>query len=314
MGIVVLPLDASSGSPSYSAQATRQAFSALMGVSPSTRSLGATSGVRPGTPTNTVNITNNNTWNVGAHSGVLDVETSPFAAPYLYATTGGDSGTITAANATYARVDIVYVQVSDNVQDSSGSETGTVGYLAGTPAASPVAPAAPARSMVLAQINVPAVGGGNPTVSWVAPIWTKVLHQWMATRTTTQSIPSTSETQVVFNSVVRNAVSLYSAASGSATIVVPGWYNVSSSVILDQNSSNNGYVAIEVNGSRVAVTATATLAASANSMRVMTVSTPVYLNAGDVVSVGVWHNNSAALNVTPANGPVSFSGVLVGAG
>ena len=188
MGIVVLPLDASSGSPSYSAQATRQAFSALMGLAPSGRPLGATSGVRPGTPTTTVTITNNTTWNVAAHAGVLDVESSPLAAPYMYATTGGDSGTITAANATYARVDIVYVQVSDNVQDSSGSETGAIGYLAGTPAASPTAPATPARSMVLAQITVPAVGGGNPTVSWVAPTWgavpwTTYTPQWTSSQT-----------------------------------------------------------------------------------------------------------------------------------
>jgi hypothetical protein len=171
MGINVLPLDGLT----YNGQATRQAFSALMGVAPSGRSLGAVSGVRPGTPSNTVNLSPAFTWNVGAHSGIIDAETSPFAAPYLYATTGGDTGTVTAADATNPRVDIIYVQVNDQVQDGSGLESGQVVYQAGTPASTPQVPTPnvtpTSRALVLAQISVPKAGGGNPTVTWVAPTW-----------------------------------------------------------------------------------------------------------------------------------------------
>lgn len=172
MAIVVLPLDATAGSPVFSAQQTRQALSVLYGAAPSGRPLGATSGVRAGTPATTITLTGagSMTWNIAAHSGVLDVQTSALAGPYAYATTGGDTGTITAADSSNPRVDIIYVQVSDNALDGSGATTGAVGYLAGTPAASPSAPAAPARSMVLATIAVPRATFGAPTATWVAPI------------------------------------------------------------------------------------------------------------------------------------------------
>lgn len=173
MAITVLPIDASAGSPAYTAQGFRQALSALVGLPPTGRPLGAVSGVRPGTPASTVFLSgaSNFTWNVAAHSGVLDTETPTNAAPYLYATDGTDTGTVTAADATNPRIDIVYIQVNDTVQDGSGSRNGVVGYLAGTPAASPSAPATPARSIVLAQIAVPSVGGGNPSSTWVATTW-----------------------------------------------------------------------------------------------------------------------------------------------
>lgn len=172
MTMNILPLDATAGAPAFTAQQTRQALSALFGVAPTGRPLGATSGVRPGTPSSTVFLSGagSTTWNVAAHSGVLDTQTSALAGPYSYSTDGSDTGAITAADATNPRVDIVYVKVNDNVQDGSGLTSGVVGYLAGSPAASPSAPATPARAMVLATIAVPKVGAGAPTVSWVAPI------------------------------------------------------------------------------------------------------------------------------------------------
>jgi hypothetical protein len=172
MAINLLPLDATAGTPAFTAQQTRQALAALFGQAPSGRPLGASSGVRAGTPSTTVFMSGagSTTWNVAAHAGALDTQTSALAGPYSYATTGGDSGAITAADATNPRVDIVYVKVNDNAQDGSGLTSGTIGYLAGTPAASPSAPATPARAMVLATIAVPKVGAGAPAATWVAPV------------------------------------------------------------------------------------------------------------------------------------------------
>jgi hypothetical protein len=169
--VVMLPLDATSGSPAFTAQQTRQALSVLAGPAPAGRPLGARSGVRLGTPTTTAFLsgTGSTTWNVGAHSGVLDTQTAAAAGPYYYATDGSDTGAITAANASNPRIDILYVKVNDNVQDSSGLTSGQVLYLAGTAAASPTQPATPARGMAIARINVPTSGGGSPTVTWIAP-------------------------------------------------------------------------------------------------------------------------------------------------
>jgi len=84
---------------------------------------------------------------------------------YRWATDANIQGPVTAADATYARKDIVYIQVNDSSSgDGSGALTAPVLYLAGVPSASPAAPALPPRSYLVGTINVPQVGGGAPTV------------------------------------------------------------------------------------------------------------------------------------------------------
>jgi len=84
---------------------------------------------------------------------------------YGWASDANVTGSVTAADATYARKDIVYIQVNDSsAGDGSGATTAPVLYLAGTPSASPVAPTLPARSFLVGTISVPVAGGGSPTV------------------------------------------------------------------------------------------------------------------------------------------------------
>lgn len=63
------------------------------------------------------------------------------------------SVTVPAANATNPRIDLIVAQVED-AEYGSGSNLGQVVDIAGTPAPSPVAPSAPASSIVLAQVYV----------------------------------------------------------------------------------------------------------------------------------------------------------------
>lgn len=168
-----LPIDASSGSPSYTAQQTRMALSVLAGVAPAGRPLGAISGARAGTPSTTVTCTGTGsmTWNCAAFSAVLDVEASASAGPYNVAFDGTDTGTITAQDPANPRVDILYIQLNDTVQDSSGLRGCSLNYLAGTAAGSPSPPSPPnSRTLVIANINVPKNGTGAPTATWVAPV------------------------------------------------------------------------------------------------------------------------------------------------
>lgn len=296
MTTIVLPLDASSGAPTFNAQQTRQAFSAFLGAAPTGRPLGAISGVRPGTPTTTVTVSGT-TWSCAAHSGVLDVEASAVAGPYLYATDGSDTGSITAADGTNPRVDIIYVQVSDNVQDSSGSEAGTVGYLAGTPAASPVAPAAPARSMVLAQISVPVLGGGNASVSWVVPTFGLPPEpSYEAHKSGTQATADTTITNVTFDVIDRNIGSMRTNNT-TATITTAGLYAISGGVNY-QPSGATGAIAviIQVNGNMVA-TNTSVLTANTLIGSNAEVSSVKYLNAGDTVTLATYHNGGVSLTI-----------------
>jgi hypothetical protein len=165
----VWPADPVAGAPAYAGRALRETMSALIAGATAARPLGARSGVRPGTSTTTVTATSA-VWTVGPVAGIMDVETAAEAGPYAFACNANQTGAVTAADAVNPRVDIVYIRLDDPAE-SDGSATPLVvaGYLAGVPAATPAAPAAPARCMVLANINVPLSGGGAPTVTWNAP-------------------------------------------------------------------------------------------------------------------------------------------------
>lgn len=165
------PADAVGGAPAYSGRALRQTQAPFLAGATSGRPLGARSGVRPGTASTTVGASPT-LWSCAPHAGVLDVQTAAEAGPYTYAIDTTVSGAMVASNASNPRTDIVYVQVTDAAEDGAApgqAPVVTVGYLAGTASATAPAPATPVRSIVLARINVPKTGGGNPTVTWVAP-------------------------------------------------------------------------------------------------------------------------------------------------
>lgn len=169
MAMSAFALDAVSGAPEYTGKMLRGALSALLGPPPSGRPLGATSGVRPGTPTSTVSVAGS-TVTIAPHAGVLDVQADATTGPYMYAVTAAETVTLDAAHATYARWDRISVQLSD---PAAGDGTSTPGvaivYTPGTPAASPALPAAPARSLTLARVVVPQSGGGAASVVWLSP-------------------------------------------------------------------------------------------------------------------------------------------------
>lgn len=162
----------------FQAETLRQVLAAASGTAPAGRPLGAISGVRPGTPASTASATSS-TWTIDTHVGRLDLETPAKAGPYFYVVSVAETGAVTPASAANQRVDSLYVQMSDPSEgDGSSSAVATIGYLAGAPGASGGArgaaggpPNLPARSMELAQLVVPILGGGSPVVSWVAPYW-----------------------------------------------------------------------------------------------------------------------------------------------
>lgn len=135
-----------------------------MGVMGNGSALGSRSGVRPGDPGLTVTLAGSV---INVSAGVAAVA-YPGQGVYRVAFPSSVSpGSVAAAHATLARIDLVYLRVWDNLVDASGLNKADVVYLAGTASASPVAPT-PAGTQIympLATISVPASGGGSPSVS-----------------------------------------------------------------------------------------------------------------------------------------------------
>ncbi len=162
------PISAVSGSPQYAARHGRQTSVApFLAGGTAARPLGATSGVRPGTPSTTVAVSGS-TWTVHPHGGILDVETASEAGPYGYAFDADETGTISPAHATLTRWDGIYVVLDDPAEDDSTIPACRIEYKAGT--TTPALPTAPARSIRLARLVVPPSGGGSASVVWDPPV------------------------------------------------------------------------------------------------------------------------------------------------
>lgn len=168
MGANVWPVDAVSGAPSYTGRLLRQLAGLAWGRNPA-RPLGANSGVVVGTPS-TIATATSTTWTVTPFGGVIDGEASAVAGGYNFSFDSNQTGSVNAADATNPRIDLLYVRISDPAEgDGSSVPVIELLYTAGTPAATPAAPATPARSMALATILVPKSGSGSPAVSFAAP-------------------------------------------------------------------------------------------------------------------------------------------------
>jgi hypothetical protein len=161
MTLTCRPINQSAGSPSYSASNERQAMSALV-QNTSSRPFGTTSGKHPGT--GIVVSRSGTTLSATSGSAIIDPASTSVQGAYLVGydnTASAFSQTITAADPTNPRIDIVSLQVSDTDIDSSGGRAAAFVYTVGTPAGSPSAPATPARSLRLCTISVPNSGGGG---------------------------------------------------------------------------------------------------------------------------------------------------------
>lgn len=128
------------------------------------RPMGGRSGFRVDTPSTVFSATST-TWTLNPCSAMIDPGATTDQGMYGWSTDTNVTGSVTAADATYGRKDIVYIQVNDSTAgDASGAVSANVLYLSGTPAPSPVPIGLPARSLLVGTITVPAAGGGSPTV------------------------------------------------------------------------------------------------------------------------------------------------------
>lgn len=169
MTITAFPINASSGAPAYSSQQFRDGMAALL--NPGASGLQVQAGVRPG-PGLAVSVSGT-TVTVTPGVAVIQGGSSTAQGPYMLVSDAAVTKTLTAADGTNPRVDLIYARVRDTDADGSGARDGDIIYLAGTAAASPVAPTPTDPSYtVLATITVPKSGGGSAVASTATRAYT----------------------------------------------------------------------------------------------------------------------------------------------
>lgn len=145
------------------AQQERQAKAAQHGGGYG-RPLGGRSGFRADT-LSTILTATSTTWTLLPCAAEIDPGAASHQGFYGWSSDQNITGSVNASDVTYDRKDIVYIQINDSsAGDGSGALSAPVLYLAGTPTATPTAPALPARSFLVGTITVPKTGGGSPTV------------------------------------------------------------------------------------------------------------------------------------------------------
>jgi len=161
---VALPINASSGSPAYDARAFRAAMAAHKmwdGVP-----LAGRQGLRPmgGSNANIVTLAGS-TITVGLHAGVVAPGWATTTGSYDVALTVAETHSLTPADATNPRKDIVIGRVYDHDESPGGLRLYRSEYIAGSANASPAEPAVPQGALRIATIDVPQTGGGSAVVT-----------------------------------------------------------------------------------------------------------------------------------------------------
>lgn len=208
-------INASGGAPLYSANELRRLDAVLLWAGTTDR-LGARQGVRPGhVPASLAGTT----WTVHDVPAVVYPGETSTSGPYRVAILE-TTGSVTPA-AAQPRKDILYIQVQDNDEDGSGQRRARPGYLAGTASGSPVEPTVPDGAFRVATIDVPASGGGSPTITVNAPY--AVAAGGILPVPTNADLPTVGVTPGMFGARLdSNSLSMYTSA---------GWRPVASTQI-----------------------------------------------------------------------------------
>lgn len=158
MAVVNPPAFLQNAGAVHTAEVTRGAFNGLIAGKLAAASLKARGGVVPdlgGALAVTQNGTPNMTVLVDAGICYIPGSQGSLQGNYVGTNNASMSVSIAPADASQARIDLIVFKVEDTLYSGAVNSSSIVA-VTGTPAGSPVAPAAPNNSIILAQVSVPA--------------------------------------------------------------------------------------------------------------------------------------------------------------
>lgn len=216
------------GSAGYTAEEDRQVLAALLcnrnftSFTPAVGSVNAGGGhgvIGDGDYLVTANGTPNDTVHVAAGQAAVKGSTQTDQGSYIAGNDADAVVTVPTADTANPRNDLIVVRVRDNEYDAGGQNKADVELVQGTPAGSPVDPAVPASTLVVARIRVPAVPSG-PTVITGSLIddlrtWAYAIGAVALARSTTRPNPVVRKGQLVYESDTGNLL-VYSGTEWTA--------------------------------------------------------------------------------------------------
>jgi hypothetical protein len=155
-------INSSGGSPEYDA-ADLRLLDTVETLSDGS-ALGARAGVRPSSVEGLEPSVSGGTYTVSPGLAVISKDVDGALGAYRVALSAAVVELVPAADSVNARKDVIYLRVFDTDVDGLGLREGQVVYDEGTPSPTPVEPSVPADALFLASVDVPAAGGGNPTL------------------------------------------------------------------------------------------------------------------------------------------------------
>jgi hypothetical protein len=225
------------------------------------------------------------------------------------------------------RIDLIVAQVYDAQADGGTKYSWTPLAVAGTPAGTPVAPATPANSLLLATVYVPAnatsiVNTGTNTSGGTGSITDK------RTLSGTGDVPKwdMANTQGTAQTVANNTDTIYKPSThfqsigvtvdptlAAVTIITPGRYVVHFSARLTAGGSGprTAFMRLyDTNGTTVLRNIGNTVVAATREP--MAVSGTMYAAAGQIIKAQLYQNTGGTLSVDDGFLDNNFTGVWVG--
>jgi hypothetical protein len=273
---------------------------------------------------------------VGNGSAAIPTGTYPDSYSYFAAsdTSGGDSVTITTANTSNPRIDVIvsYVNKSATFSTSPANNPGAMVYaaVAGTPSATPAIPGSSAIQSaigaanpytILAQVAVPAnvtqILNSNITDarSWASVSTANVTNpvNFSAYASVTTLLAASAWTVIAFGSKEFDTGSNYSTSTNEFTATVAGYHKFECGYQTASGATGEYYtIGIFKNGSASPwKNGPSQLAQGANDINLAWETPQMWSNAGDYVQVAGFQNSGGTKTVASGEALTYFAGYRV---